>query len=667
MVDQSEPCKLQSPREATNSTLQLSCDLTLSEAVLRATLDAIEDGLLIVSASGRISHYNKRFLEIWSVPSEVVVSKEDEGLLAHVAAQILDPAGFKEDVRRLYASQETQHDNLHLKDGRIIQRLTSPLVIPGEENERMWLFRDITEARRAQASLQASQELLNESQRTAHIGSWELDLATGRLTFTDESYRVHGYAPGAFDPSLVTLFACMVPEDQPQARTHYQATLETGVFEPLEYRITRPDGAVRWLHVTGAVKNGADGRPVAFYGTQQDITALRDVQEDRIRLERSAFHSQKLDSLGMLAGGFAHDFNNLLTGILANVCEALEAVPAGSSEATRLEQAREASLCAADLCRQILAFSGRGRFVVAPHDLNTMVLDIAKILAASLPKKVDLELELAPGLPAVLADAAQVHQVVMNLVLNGADAIGPREGLIRLTTALRDCDRDVLASAWQAENLPEGPYVVLEVVDTGCGMDAATKGQIFAPFFTTKPTGRGLGLAAVQGIMRGHKGAIHVYSEPGKGTSFKLFFPALPESLVAPLPGGRVGGGLQGTGTILLVDDEAILRDTIGAILRKLGYSPLEASDGAMALDLFRASQNEIRLVLLDLTMPKLDGRETFQAIRAMNDRVPILIMSGYSEQEVRGPFTGSRLNGFIQKPFTRATLCAKLAEFLGD
>ena len=331
-----------------------------------------------------------------------------------------------------------------------------------------------------------------------------------------------------------------------------------------------------------------------------------------------------------------------------------------------LEGIEKAARRAADLCRQLLAYSGKGRFLVQPLDLHDLVEEMGHLLSVSISKKVVLKYHFATGLPTVEADATQVRQVVMNLIVNASEAIGDRSGVISLTTGLAHCDEHYLGGCYTAEGIQPGDFVYLEVADTGHGMDKATLDRIFDPFFTTKFTGRGLGLAAVLGIMRGHKGAIKVYSELKRGTTFKLLFP--PGELSACKVEEKNGEKQvwKGQGTILVVDDEETVRTLVRRALEYAGFQVVVAEDGREALTQFQQIGKTVALVILDLTMPHLDGEACFRELRQMDPAVSVILSSGYNEQDVVNRFAGKGLAGFIQKPYTSHELIAKVREVLG-
>ena len=387
-------------------------------------------------------------------------------------------------------------------------------------------------------------------------------------------------------------------------------------------------------------------------------------EDARLQLERQMQHAQKLESLGVLAGGIAHDFNNLLTAMLGHMNVAQMKLAPESPARPHLESLEQIIHRAADLTRQMLAYSGKGRFVVRSYDLNHVVQEVTHLLEVSIPKKIALRFDLAPSLPTVEADAAQIQQVIMNLVTNAADAIGDREGTIRLTTKTLLLDRSYLDQVFQGQNLSPGTYVTLEVSDTGCGMAPEVLARIFEPFFTTKVAGRGLGLSATMGILKGHRAGMRIYSEPGRGTTFKLLFPTSEAEPVEQTE-WSTPPALDRRATVLLVDDEEMIREAVTAVLGSLGLTVLTAVDGVEAVEIIQTSGDTIDLVLMDLTMPRMDGREAFQAIRKLQPEMPVILSSGYNELESVQDFTGHGLAAFLQKPYTLRALEQAVLEVL--
>jgi signal transduction histidine kinase/CheY-like chemotaxis protein len=408
------------------------------------------------------------------------------------------------------------------------------------------------------------------------------------------------------------------------------------------------------------------GQPAALV-LFNDVTARHQAEEERHALETRVQEVQRNESLAVLAGGVAHDFNNLLVGILGNADLALMDLAPESPARANIEGVELAARRAADLDRQMLAYSGKGCFVIDRLDLNSLLQEISHLMEATISKKAVLKYHLARSLPAVRADATQLRQVVMNLITNAAEAIGEHTGVITISTGVMECDAAYLDKVGLGADLPAGTYAFLEVSDTGCGMDEATLARVFDPFFTTKFTGRGLGLAAVRGIVKGHQGAIKVYSEVGRGTTFKVLLPASPEDMLRIVtPTGEAPTPVPRRATILLVDDEPTVRVVGSAMLRHGGYDVITARDGRAALEAFATRTDEIDCVLLDLSMPQLDGQETFRELRRIRPDVRVVLTSGYNEQDAVNRFAGKGLAGFIQKPYRASELLAAIAQALG-
>lgn len=390
-------------------------------------------------------------------------------------------------------------------------------------------------------------------------------------------------------------------------------------------------------------------------------------EEERLRLEVRLQHTQKLESLGVLAGGIAHDFNNLLTGVLGYADLALTELPGESPARSCVEAVKDSAILASDLSKQMLAYSGKGSFIVEPLDLNEIIRKTVPLIVASVDKTSKLELDLAENLPPIEADATQLTQVIMNLTINASEAIGKHDGRFTIRTGSLTADRQFLADTYLGEDLPEGCYVYLDVSDTGCGMTEEVISKAFEPFFTTKFTGRGLGLAVVLGIVRGHKAAIQISSKPGNGTMFRILFPASSVPLkAASVKEDDEVTAWKGRGTVLVVDDETIVRDVAKALLEASGFGVLTAVNGRDAIEVFASHSAEIAVVLLDLTMPDLGGEQVFREMHAMQPEVPVLLCSGYSEEDIMGRFPSKGLAGFIQKPFESSTLIRKLRSILG-
>jgi len=448
-------------------------------------------------------------------------------------------------------------------------------------------------------------------------------------------------------------------EDQAIFYQKRKQLLEHGIPQTFELRLLHASGATVWVHVQATLARDRFGA-VVWRVTLSDIT-------ERKQTEAALFQSQKLESLGVLAGGMAHDFNNLLTSMLGNIELSAIDQQEGARE-KHLSVVQECVLRAAGLCRQMLAYAGKGHFVREPIRLDLLVQDHLDFITLSIAKGVAIQLDLQPGLPEIEGDTAQVEQAIMNLVVNASESFGPQGGTIQIRThgrTLKDTDLPTLVPGNRAE---PGPYVVLEVEDSGSGMDSATLGKIFDPFFTTKFIGRGLGLAALLGIMRVNRGAVQVRSRLGQGTCFALWFPQLSTWVPDPHPPEappQAAAAYAGAGTILVVDDEEQVRAVLTLFLTSMGFTVLEAGDGVQGVAAYKQASDRIKLVFMDLTMPRLGGMEATYQILAEFPKARIVLMSGYVQGPLAMCVEGNQISGFLKKPFLHSELEATLANCL--
>jgi len=392
---------------------------------------------------------------------------------------------------------------------------------------------------------------------------------------------------------------------------------------------------------------------------------LRQVEEQCRNLETQVQYAQKLESLGVLAGGIAHDFNNLLMGILGHASLALGKLPPTSEARKDIQKIESVGLRAAELTNQLLAYSGKGTFTVTVVNPSNLVAEMGSFLYTVISKHSVVRYGLSDDPTAVEGDASQLRQVVMNLILNASEALQGLDGTIDVRTGDTYASRQYLQKSYLDDNLPSGRYVYLDVIDTGCGMDEPTLLRIFDPFFTTKFTGRGLGLAAVLGIVRGHHGTLRITSAAGSGTSVRVLLPlteAAEENRredLAPRSLTRVSG------SVLVVDDEDAIRSVSASTLERYGFTVLEARDGLKGVEIFSRHQNEISAVVLDLTMPHVDGEAVLREIRQIRPEIPVILSSGYSEHDIKGRFAADGFTGFLQKPYPMRKLVEKVCEAL--
>ena len=557
-----------------------------------------------------------------------------------------------------------------LKDGqtRTLFGNASPMHdVNGRVSGAVGAFLDITERRRTEKALRESEErfrlLAQNIPGTIYLCHNDADYTMVYLN--DEVERLTGYTASELTEKRVSYGRLIHPDDRQTVADEIERAIVNGGAFHLSYRILHRSGEWRWADEVGCTFPFGDAPMLE--GFIQDATVKHHAEEERRELENRIRETQKLESLGVLAGGVAHDFNNLLLAIIGNADLARMALPRTSPAREHLVDIETAARRAADLCRQMLAYSGRGKFMPERLSLNEIIQNTLPMLEVSVSKRVALRTQLARDLPPIEADTGQMRQLLMNLVVNASEAVGDNYGVVTLATGMRDCDERYFKTSYLSDKLAPGTYAYLEVTDTGCGMDDETRERIFEPFFSTKFTGRGLGMPAVLGIVRGHNGAIKVYSEPGKGSTFLVLFPALQVQANGEAANGEEEqAGWKGAGTVLLVDDEDSVRSVGKRMLIRAGFDVLLARDGTEALALFRQRADEIVCVILGVTLPDMDGEQCYRGLRELRADVPVILSSGYTEQFVSEQFVGDVPGGFIQKPYVLGNLVEALREALG-
>jgi PAS domain S-box-containing protein len=509
---------------------------------------------------------------------------------------------------------------------------------------------DITRLKRAEETLRASEEkyrLLFESSLDGII----LTSPDGRISAANsaacrilnrtEAEIVQEGRDGIAETSDPR-FAASLEERDRTGRFHGELTMK------------RKDGTTFPVEISTVLygSKNSETRSSVFF---RDITE-RKKAEERLR------DGQKLESLGLLAGGIAHDFNNILVSVIGNASLAQEKLPAGHPVIEILERVVQSGRHAAHLTHQMLACSGKGKFMVETLDLSALIADMSILIRESISPRIAIHFQLEDNLPPIEADRGQVQQMFVNLATNAADAIGNRDGVMLVKTGVRNVDGQFARRRPEAGDLAPGRYVYLDVSDSGCGMDEATRIRIFDPFYSTKFTGRGLGLAAVAGIVRGHKGAITVSSEPGQGSCFTVLLPVAGQAMLTGVRNTTRGD----SGVVLVVDDEQMVRDLLQQALEDQGYTVLLADNGPMAIDIIKQQPGGIKLVLLDLSMPGMSGAEVLPELRKIQPEIKVMLSSGYSEAESMKLFEGQQVTAFLQKPFTLNTLREKVKSCIG-
>ncbi|MDQ6964144.1 MAG: PAS domain S-box protein [Mariprofundales bacterium] len=622
---------------------------------IRAVIEHAADGIIVIDALGVIKRVNHALLRIFGYSADELMGE---------SVTVLMPPPYRDDhiacmERRRRADSDTSLDLSSEREGVRKSGEIFPLDIRVTEmrvgGERLFLgiLRDIT-ARRA---LEVEQRQLTLAVEQAQDAIFITD-HEGVINYFNPAFeRLSGFDANELIGSSAKLMKSGKMESSFYERM-WQAILQGREWRA-EFINRRRDGVLYEVDQSISPIKDQHDRVVGFVSVQRDIT------QDKLQREQLE-HTQRLESLGVLAGGIAHDFNNLLTAILGNSALAKMRIDPTSPAIDMLTNVEKSSERAALLCKQMLAYSGKGKFVVESINLTELIHEMISLLNVSINKSVVMRLDLSEQLPNIEADTAQMQQIVMNLVINASEAIGNRSGIITIHTGAVEVDADYIATTYLKDNIAPGRFVMLEVSDTGCGMDSATQKRIFDPFFTTKFTGRGLGMSAILGIVRGHHGAIKVYSEEGKGTTFKILLPcsALRSNKIKRESQPKVNNSAA-HGTVLIVDDEETIRVTAAAMLEDIGFTTLTAVDGVDGVATFKRHREEISVVLIDMTMPRMGGEELFCELRKIDPNIRVVLSSGYNEQDATSHFAGKGLAGFIQKPYRPQVLQAKIVDIV--
>lgn len=513
-------------------------------------------------------------------------------------------------------------------------------------------------ALRDQAALDQNRALLAIAGRTARLGGWLADLKAGVIVCSDEVCELHQVAPG----TVATVHEALdfyAPQCREPIGRAFRRCARWGQSYDLEAQILTARGEPRWVRVIGNAVRDSRGAVYQIHGSVQDITPEKAAEQKHSHLEEQFRQAQKMETVGNLAGGIAHDFNNLLSVILGFANLAKEGLPPNHSRFADLSEVEKAGQRASELTSQLLAFSRKQMLSPRVLDLNPLLADLKRMLARLLGENVQLTLLPGDDLDRVHADPGQLEQVILNLAVNARDAM-PRGGNLTLETSNVELDEDF---AWARPEVTAGAYVLLSVRDNGEGMDRATRGRIFEPFFTTKEQGKGtgLGLATVYGIVRQSGGHIQVDSEPGQGTTFRIYLPRTdraPHTVAQPAVGG--GANLRGTETVLLVEDEEQVRALVRSVLHKNGYTVLEAQNGGEAFLVCEKHPEPIQLLLTDMVMPRMNGRELAERLGSLRPQMKVIYMSGYTEDSMSEV-------AFLPKPLSPETLLRKVRHTLAS
>jgi two-component system, cell cycle sensor histidine kinase and response regulator CckA len=620
---------------------------------LQATNDAVRDIDLL---TGTVS-WNETYVMLYGSPSETSKSWQSWIDSIHPEDRERTSDGLRSAISGdestwtcEYRFQRIDGAWAHIYDRAYIARDPSDSAC-----RVIGVMQDLTQRKRVEGELRASEELLKNAERLAHLGHWQWDIRANHVSGSEEMYRIFG-KPLDYMPSFEGFMEDLVPPAREQMERLIRDSLARKVGHSIEYQVRLPNGGLKTIFCIWELLLDEEGMPVRMVGTCQDITDSRRAQEE-------SFARQKLESVGTLASGIAHDFNNILGGVLAQAHLALTERAAGRYPEEELDNIRKVATRGSEIVRQLMVYAGIESEVVELVDVSRIVKDTLELLKVSVSKRAVLELDLGKELPAILANAAQVRQIVMNLVTNASDALGERDGVVRVTTRCVKAGRNS-----PEKGLASSDHLQLEVSDTGRGIPPETQAKVFDPFFTTKSAGRGRGLAVVHGIVRDLGGMILIASEPDKGATFQVLLP------LATTTAGATSEETSGIeemprsfhgATLLFVEDEEFLRQAIAKMLRKTGFEVLEAADGSSAIQLLRTNGLKVDLILLDMTIPGASSQEiVIEASRARPD-VRVILTSAYSQEMMAGKITAPQIRDFIRKPFRLEALVKTLGDAL--
>ncbi len=632
------------------------------EEEYRTVIQASTDGFWIADSSGRILDVNEAICRMLGY-------SRDELLRMSIADIDVDESS-EEVALRLRELMRTGNAlfqaRRRCKDGTVIDVEISVLFVAAL-GERFFAFlRDITERKQTELALREARKLLEDVGHLSKLGGWKYDCATGAMAWTDELYRIYGVGKD-YDPGdIESRRRFYLPEEGELTLGAFWKVVKEGVPYDVERTLVQPSGERIWVR-TVATPQIDNGRVVSVMGSVIDITELKQAQSNRDQLEAQLRESQKMEALGTLAGGVAHDFNNIIAAIMGNVELARQDVGPGHLALESLDEIGKASLRAKELVQQILAFGRRQQASRKVISLVPVVEESARLLRTTLPAGVELKVECEPDAPAVLADATQVEQVLLNLCNNAWHAIQTQARAGRIDVRLRAHERE----AWPAQSaqvvfasgeMQPGRYACLEVQDNGSGMDRETAARIFEPFFTTKPVdkGTGLGLAVVHGIVQDHGASIEVQSVPGEGSTFCVYFPATQES--GPTVPVRAPDAVPAHGEgkhVLFVDDDESIVFLMTRLLERLGYRVSGFTDAREALAAARANPEQFDLAVTDFNMPGMSGLEVARALREIRPGLPVAVASGYITDALREEAPAAGVKELVYKPNTVDELCA--------
>ncbi len=644
--------------------------LRISEENLATTLHSIGDGVISTDKNGLIVQMNPMAENLCGWELTDAAGKPLAEVFRIVNAEsrevVADPV--KEVLESKAVVGLTNHTVLISKNGseyRIADSAAPIITKEGEISGVVLVFSDVTEKYMVQKKIRENQEDLKESQRIAQVGSWRMDISTNKVTWSDELYKMYGFDPSLPPPPYYAQHKIFTPESWDRLSKALPETIKTGIPYELELETVRKDGSNGWMWVRGEATRDAKGKTIALRGAAQDITEAKTKEKERLKLRAQLQQAQKMESVGRLAGGVAHDFNNMLGVILGHTEMIMDQTDPSHLFFANLKEIQKAAKRSADLTRQLLAFARKQ--IVSPKviDLNKTVGGMLKMLQRLIGEDIDLAWLPGKKLWPVNIDPSQIDQILANLCVNARDAIS---GVGKLTIETGICSFDESYCAVHHEFIP-GEYVFLAVSDNGSGMDPETREKIFEPFFTTKPMdkGTGLGLSTVYGIVKQNKGFINVYSEADQGTTFKIYLSRHTGNADQTHPKNPQEPISHGKETILLVEDEPAILDMTTIMLQRLGYTVLPASSPGEAIRLAREHMGKIDLLMTDVVMPEMNGRDLAKNLLSLNPTLKRLFMSGYTANVIAHHGVLDEGVHFIQKPFSKKDLADSVTKAMEE
>jgi PAS domain S-box-containing protein len=647
--------------------------LRASENRYRTLAENASDLILEVDAEGRFQFLSPNCSSLLSLPLETALGKtmEDSGIAENLHAD--DRRALFATFRRGLESGQATRSRFRFRypDGNWhwLESVSNPFAHSDGSWSVVAVCRDITETEHIHQQLRESEERYRIVTEIGRDGVIEVNDA-GEIIFASPSMEwLWGYTTADLIGKNYVEHSVEVvhPDELDISLAEYRSLQDRD--ETVHYstcRVRCKDGSWKWIRSVGSYYESASGER-RYLEVSRDVDDEIRAEETRRALEQKMQQAQRLESLGVMAGGITHDFNNLLTPILGDASLALLDLPLDSPVRIRIQKIQKAAHRAAALTNQMLAYSGQGPVLIEPIDLSQLVDEMRQLLEGAVSGRAVLVSDLADDLPAVEGDATQLSQVVMNLITNASEAVQEGAGRIVLRTGTVEAEKIDRPSLYGIEKLKPGTYVFVEVIDDGSGMDDETRARIFDPFFTTKFTGRGLGLAAALGIVRSHEGAIELDSAVGRGTRFRVLIPSAGRSVIHRAPQTSLPANWRGRGTVLVVDDDEGVRDMVGETLRRVGLTVLLAGGGLEGLEIFRRHADEIRAVVLDRTMPDIGSDEVFDEIRRIRPGARVILISGRSEERATWHFLDKGLDAFLHKPFEPTMLLDRIRRILDD